>query len=222
MTRGLLAAAVALVLLPGAAAAQTGNSFYYGELRGGAAFLSDADIDDRDGVLALTGIEVEIDSKVGWLAEGAIGYADASGGRVEIAVGYRKNQFDEITIDPGGVSTTSDFDGDITALTTMFNAYYDFNAVAMGAGGPIGERLTPFVGVGVGAAFMSADLDEIDESDDDTVFAWQLMAGLAYNFTPNMAATFSYAYFATSDPEFEGIEFDYASHNVIVGLRFGF
>ena len=59
-------------------------------------------------------------------------------------------------------------------------------------------------------------------SMDDTVFAWQLMAGLAYNFTPNMAATFSYAYFATSDPEFEGIEFDYASHNVIVGLRFGF
>ncbi|HUF55718.1 MAG TPA: hypothetical protein VMM55_04060, partial [Thermohalobaculum sp.] len=59
----------------------------------------------------------------------------------------------------------------------------------------------------------------------DTVFAWQLGAGVAYQFTPRVAATADYRWFNTEDPSFkdEGeTEVDYGTHNALLGLRFLF
>lgn len=215
--RGLLAAVAVLVLLPGAAAAQAGTDYFYGELRGGVSFPNDADTDFGGGLVA------DVSSDTGWLAEGAFGYAHNSGLRGEIAAGYRQNEFDEAEV--SGI--TLDFDGDLEQITVMSNLYYDFNLGTYGgATGPM-ANLVPFVGGGIGVAFVNAELNSvggvpINADEDDTVFAWQAVAGLAYNFTPNIAVTASYAYFATSDTNFDGVESEYGSHNVIGGVRFSF
>jgi hypothetical protein len=39
---------------------------------------------------------------------------------------------------------------------------------------------------------------------------------------PNIAATVSYAYFATSDPEFDGVDSEYSGHGVLGGIRYSF
>ena len=58
--------------------------------------------------------------------------------------------------------------------------------------------------------------------EDDTVFAYQIGAGLGYKITPATMATLSYRYFGTSDPTFDDgvdkIEAEYKSHNIWVGF----
>ena len=112
MTLGAVAAAV---LLPSVVMAQTAPQGVYFEGRGGAVFLMDSDL----GAAGIPpGAELSFDT--GYMAEGAIGYADAGGLRGEVAVGYRKNDFDEASA-PGFVTAT--VDGDITATTVMANGY---------------------------------------------------------------------------------------------------
>ncbi len=216
MMRGLLAATAALMLLPGAAAAR---GSMYGELRGGATFLTDSQFED-DTLSAAGFDDVEVSFDTGWLVEGAFGYAHDSGLRGEFALGYRENEADELSGKFLGTPFELDIDGTFSILTTMANLYYDFNLNSYGGSTGAMANLVPFIGGGIGAAFMDIDDDTFD--DDDTVFAWQVTAGLAYNFTPNVAGTVSYAYFATSDPEFDGVELDYDSHNVLAGIRYTF
>ena len=217
MMRALLVAAAALILLPGAAAAQGLKGSMYGELRGGASFPNDADTDFGGG------LEGDLSSDTGWLIEGAFGYAHESGLRGEIAAGYRYNELDDFEV--SGVSV--DFEGEITAVTGMVNLYYDFDLGTLGGARGATANLVPFVGGGIGVAFLNADLDEIgntsiDEDEDDTVFAWQVVAGLAYKFTPTVTGSLRYAYFATSDPEFNGTDSEYDAHNVLAGIRYNF
>lgn len=217
MKRALMIAAATLMLLPGAAAAQ-GLQGLYGELRGGASFPDDADTDFGGG------IDGDLSFDTGWLIEGAVGYAHESGLRGEIAGGYRTNDLDEF--DWSGVGDV-DFEGDIEAFTLLANVYYDFDLSAYGGATGTAANFVPFVGGGLGVAYLNANLEEINnvslnDEEDDTVFAWQIVAGFAYNFTPNVAATVRYAYFATSDPEFDDVDSEYSGHNVLAGIRYNF
>lgn len=217
MMRGLLAAAAAFMLLPGAGLAQDLKGNFYGELRGGASFPRDADTDFGGG------LDGDLSADTGWLVEGAFGYAHESGLRGEIAAGYRYNELDDFEV--SGVSV--DFDGEITAVTAMANLYYDFDLGALAGATGAAANLVPFAGGGIGVAFLNIDVDDIggfsiNEDEDDTVFAWQVVAGFAYNFTPSVAASIRYAYFETSDPEFDGVDSEYKSHNVLGGIRYSF
>ena len=63
-----------------------------------------------------------------------------------------------------------------------------------------------------------------DADDDDTVFAYQLGAGLGYEINPNLTISLDYRFFATVDPDFTsraGIEFstENMSHNGGVRLK---
>lgn len=214
MTRKALAAFAFAMFLPSVAAAQNWSEGVYVEVRGGATFLTDSDIEDLGGF-----DDIELDTDTGWLVDGAVGYAHDSGLRGEIAIGYRENEFDEIEADFGGTSLSADVDGDISAFTTMGNVYYDFYLDKYGAQGAL-ANLAPFVGAGIGLAVFDIDGDLGDEKE--TTFAYQVMAGLSYAFTPNIAASVGYAFFSAPDAEFEGTDFDYDSHNVLAGLRYTF
>lgn len=216
MTRKALATLLFAMLLPNVAAAQNWQSGVYLELRGGATFLNDPDL-NGDPILD------EIETDTGWLVDAAVGYAHDSGLRGELALGFRRNDIDEVT----GGSITVDADGDVSNFTAMFNGYYDFHLDKYGVRGPA-ANLTPFIGGGLGLAVISVKFDELagssisDDRDDDTVFAYQAIAGLSYGFTRNVTASVSYAYFATEDPNFNGTEADYQSHNVMAGIRYTF
>jgi opacity protein-like surface antigen len=113
----------------------------------------------------------------------------------------------------------------------MVNAYYDIHTPNF--------SLVPYFGVGLGGAsidaqiiapFLGPSAQVVD--DDDTVFAYQFMAGLGWNVSPTITLTLDYRYFATTDPEFTpgnafisgvpDITSDYNNHSFNLGARFKF
>jgi opacity protein-like surface antigen len=80
----------------------------------------------------------------------------------------------------------------------------------------------PYVGAGLGAANIDVDVD------DDTVFAWQLMAGLGYvpQSIPFTEWTLGYRFFNTNDAKITvgatNADMEYMSHNVEAGVKFLF
>lgn len=135
--------------------------------------------------------------------------------RIEGEVGYQTNDMDKIKVCSGGDCFTDSFStGDMSALSFLGNFYIDFiNA----------SPVTPFITAGMGVARVEAnDLGGPGYDYDDTGFAYQVGAGLAFAVNPNLTIDLKYRYFATEDNDFEGANVKFASHNVYGGLRFTF
>ncbi len=94
----------------------------------------------------------------------------------------------------------------------MGNIYYDFSTES---------GFYPFIGVGLGAAKVEADLDDAG-SEDDTVFAYQIILGGSFTSSIGLSIDLQYRYFATDDPEFHELEAEYRTHNLMIGLRQSF
>jgi opacity protein-like surface antigen len=96
----------------------------------------------------------------------------------------------------------------------MLNGFYDI---------PRGGRWRPYLGGGIGVGFVSADFSAAGD-DDDTVFAYQVGAGIGYEITPSIIVALDYRFFGTTDPEFDAIitkvVAEYISHNIGLNLRF--
>jgi len=225
-----LMAAVA-ILAPGAAGAQTAGDQLKGiyfELRGGGVLLIDA---DNSGPGLTSDIVITSEFGTGYLVDDAVGYAHSSGLRGELALGYRSNDLDSLTIaNDGGVGnflgvgslnglSTSNVGGDVRMISLMANGYYDFD---------LGNGLRPFVGAGIGAGFVDVEasvfgLKLVD--DGDTVIAYQGVVGISYDVTRDMSVSLLYSYFTTADPSLtdvvgESFDTEYSSHNFMLGVRF--
>ena len=103
--------------------------------------------------------------------------------------------------------SSNDDSSDLTASSLMGNFYLDFVNPS---------PVTPFLTAGIGMA--TVNLFDYD----DTVFAYQVGAGLAFAINPRMSVDLKYRYFATEDLDLDGIEAKFASHNVYCGFRFTF
>ncbi len=231
MKTRLFTAIVAAVLISPIAAAAQGyedalKGLYF-DIRGGASLVPDA---DNSGAGITSNIVIESQFDPGFVIDAAVGYEHPSGLRGELALGYRLHDVDTLTItNDGGVGVFlgvgslnglgATADGDVQTISIMANGFYDFD---------FDSKFKPFVGAGLGAAFIGADVSVggvniVD--DNDEVFAYQGMLGISYAFSGEVTASLLYSYFATTDPEFTdaaGGSFDseYSSHNVMVGLRF--
>lgn len=168
----------------------------------GAVMVNDSDLSE-DGA---TG-EMSLDPGFG--LTGAVGNTFGNGFRGEIELSYRANDLDELTIDGLGSGSV---DGDVTTLALMGNAYYHFIP---------GGTFSPFIGVGIGAANIEADINDFG-SEDDTVFAYQLALGGAFAASEKLSFDLQYRFFGTSDPDFNGTEAEYTTHNLMAGLRYNF
>ena len=211
-----------LALVAGVAAigfAPVASAQWYVSGNAGAVMVQDSDV-EISGPGGSLPAEVEFDTGFG--ITGAIGRVFGSW-RVEGEVGYRGNDLDQGTIPAvtiGGVAfpaMTGDVEGEISALSFMANVWYDFN---------IGGSLVPFVGGGIGIAKLDLDLDAVNFSESDTVFAYQFGGGVGYKVNPNILVNVQYRYFGTTDPEFENggatVEAEYGSHNIMGGVTFLF
>ena len=168
------------------------------------------------------------------LALGAAAGYDFGTFRLEGEIAYQKNDLNKGRLDDG---TTLKFSGDISTLAFLVNGYYDFvNKSAF----------TPFITAGIGFARISwdASADVIDGvpdgndegprpavrqvsgntglSDDDTVFAYQVGAGVAYAVTDRVSIDLKYRYFGTSDPKFGDVKAQCSSNNIYLGVRYNF
>ena len=179
----------------------------------------------------------------GWGVFGNAGYRFANQFRVELELVYGTNDVDRhldlvaagipLAAEDAGVLVTgsgnlgvttadllADGRGDTSIIAPMVNAYYDF---ALDGG------FTPHVGFGVGYARVASDFrpSGVEVLDDqDWVFAFQAMAGLAYPIAQNVELFGGYRYLQTTQPEFDltllpgTLETQYRVHRAELGVRF--
>jgi len=192
-------------LILGASSAFGGNVYLNGNL--GAVWLSDSDLSQSDGTKG----KAEYDTGFGFAA--ALGY-DFGPARAEAEVGYRIHDYDKV-----GASGQEKVNagGDVTGWDFMVNGYYDFENTT---------SFTPYIGGGIGAAILDSsgvNAGGINmSSGDDTVFAYQAIAGVAYIFAEVWAVQLEYRFFGTADPTYSGTDSEYMSHNFFIGIRYDF
>lgn len=176
----------------------------YASVKGGLSVLADSDLSYSDGSTA----KLSFDN--GWGLDVALGYQWPMF-RVEGEVAYRSNDVDEFSDSFGTVQ----INGDIKSWSGMANGYYDFSNTT---------TVTPYVGGGLGVARIDGSSDELGWDDNDTVFAYQFMAGVNFALTKQISLDVEYRYFGTQDPEFDDglggtVEAEVIDHNVMVGVR---
>ncbi|MFZ5784775.1 MAG: OmpA family protein, partial [Pseudomonadota bacterium] len=140
----------------------------------------------------------------GWAAGGKVGY-DFVGPRAELEVGY------------GQIPTSANIPGTaiigkVGQLTAMANLLYDFTPAS---------AFTPYVGAGLGVAFVDSNA-----SLGSTQFAWQAMAGLAYNISDSMRFQIEGRYVGTTNPSVNtpigNVSFSNQNILALAGIQFKF
>jgi OOP family OmpA-OmpF porin len=211
-----LAGIMAISAATQASAAQTNERWprWYLGITGDMTFLNDSDITGAS--------RGKLSFDMGGGGNLALGYEPAlmqpfGSMRFEVETGYHSNGIDTATV--GGV--TGNGSGSLTAWTYMANAYYDFrNSTAW----------TPYVGGGVGGAQLNLGNSSGagNTGDKDNVFAWQLMAGMAYApvSLPMTDWLIGYRFIDTQDGTFAAgaskIKVAYEAHNIEAGVRLRF
>lgn len=195
--------------------AQAGN--FYGGVTGGTTSITDTELEDN----GTTPNDIELD--LGFNVGAQLGY-DFGPVRAGLEYTFRKNngdQFEETT----PAITIPFSDGSIDIHSYMAAGYLDWENKT---------KFTPYVGGGIGVAHVSFSNFEkfgtdLLVDDSDTVFAYKLEAGAAYEVVSNISVTAAYEYFATSDATFTDedvppADFDanLKSHNFKFGLRYAF
>jgi len=189
-----------------------GATDWYGSMNAGVTFVSDSDITYNE--LGFFGSE-------NWEYDAGYTFGLAFGKkmkqmRLEGEVSYESNEVDSVD----GILIPSGYSIETSLLNFMFNGYYDFKS---------GSVLTPYFTAGAGFSRVQADINLasiIDDKYDDTVFAYQLGAGVAYAMSEILTLDFRYRFLGTADPEFsypEGTaEAEIFSHNLTIGIHMAF
>ena len=177
----------------------------------GLSMPRDADVKDSTMPASVT-----FEDDEGIALGAAVGYVLANT-RIESEFAYQKNDLDKVKI-PGVISI--DVEGDITSTSFLLNGYYDFRNPS---------DFTPFLSAGIGVSKVELSARTVSgfgrrviPSIDDTVFAYQLSAGVAYAINETVAVEVKYRYFVNSDLESDTWEFTSRSHNIYAGIRFFF
>jgi opacity protein-like surface antigen len=190
----------------GLAKASWAAAYFAGNL--GMVSVEDSDISDPElDAMGFIGGELSFDTGVGISAASGVA-TDIL--RVEGELSYRKNDLDEISFS-NTIPASLSINGEVEAISLLANVYKDIDTNTM---------ITPFIGLGVGFSRLDGEIEGI--SEDDMVFAYQLILGAGFEVSESTSIDVSYRYFATADPDFNGTELEYASHNVMLGVRFGF
>lgn len=182
-----------------------GANGWYGSVNAGVAMATDSDL-TVNGVL-----DVELAYDAGYTVGGALGYM-MENYRIEGEIAYQANDVES----GNGIPVPPGYSMEASVLTFLVNGYLDIDT-----GGPF----TPFVTAGLGAAKIEFDMTG-EPSEDDTVFAYQLGAGIGFAVSESVTLDLRYRYLGLADMEFtdgsDKIEVEAASHNITLGLRVAF
>ena len=133
----------------------------------------------------------------GWRGEFELGYRDASVRRI------------------GGYAA----EGDSHTYSAMANGLYDFD---------LGLPVTPYLGAGLGTAIWETHNNHLSYGTGPTSsastgpsFAYQAMAGISYDITPQWKLGLEYRYFGIVDHPTGTLE-AYKSHSALINIRYGF
>jgi opacity protein-like surface antigen len=198
----------------------------YASLMGGANWVAEQDLTQND--LDFVEMEFNQPTESGYATGLALGWRFPVGLRPEIELGYRKNtltQFNNRVYEGGG---SIDGKGEEKATTLMANLWYD----VLNLPAPF-DRFTPYVGGGLGYATLTvsgleAGGVEFGGTHRDTVSAYQLGAGVGYEFTEHWSMSVDYRCLKTREAHFGDIErlpqgdvsTEYEAQSVMLGLRY--
>lgn len=139
---------------------------FYFEGFGGALFLDD---------ISGTGADrIDAGFDTGWIAGGALGYQLTPALSLELEGATGEADLDSFAVNGANVAA---FSGDLAFTQATVNLIYEF--------GPE-NRITPYVGVGIGAGFADADFvyPGTRINDDDTAFLYQAIGGVKIDLGP--------------------------------------
>ena len=210
---------VLVALAIGLGVGGTAGAAPYVSLNMGTVWVNDADYIYSEPYLGDPNYrdEGELSFDTGFVLNAAFGYAYDNGFRTELEYGFRANDLDRADGTDYYFDNPYDYSeslgGDVTTNSFMANVFYDFAP---------SSPVSPFIGGGIGFANIEGDIDFQPDIDDDNVFAYQLGAGLAFALNPKMKIDLQYRFFATEDPDFYGLEAEYLTHNLMLGLRTSF
>jgi len=201
-----LVAALALTAPTAASAADPIGLYLGGTV--GWSLPGDSDLDGG-------GVDRSADLDSGPAAGIQLGYHWGGGFKTELEAAMRLHSVDDIN----GVNAT----GDMDAYALMVNLIYEAD-IGM-------PTLRPFIGGGIGYGYASAGgISPVAGSrigDTDWSWAWQGIAGLAFDVAPNWTAQFRYSYFSMPSLDFTtdnnvGIDSDFSSHSMMMGITYKF
>ena len=227
-SRLIAVAALAILMIPALCAAVSSRPGPYVSGFIGVSIPSETDVTSYDFADNETfNDQVEFDPG---LAIGGTGGYDFGFIRLEGELSYKYAEMSDIINKDFGIRYRS-VDGEIGALSMMFNAFFDLQN---------DSPITPYLGGGIGFATLYindtygtdttggvADRVLLYPSDDTTVFAYQAGAGLEVAIHRNFSLDIGYRYFATAEGTFDSdidtnVDLKFESHNATVGFRVKF
>ena len=215
---GMIAAGLLAALLAAAgASAENARTGWYGSFAGlyNMPSSSDAELNTRARG-TVTG-DIELSDEPGFAL--AVGFETAGGQQLELEAarrtsdieGIRGLRVNSIPV-PSGYSLT----GDLKTWSLIVNARQVFDL----------DPVRPYIGAGLGLARHDGDaaLSILQgatgaESGDDTVFAWQLMAGFEFDLAADVTLFGGYRYFRTRDMEIGRLTTSFDTQAVEIGIR---
>lgn len=227
---GASIAALSLSLVSAANAQSMGDVYgdgtWYVSLFGGVSFANSAKtratVTTATGTFTTGTASVTQRFKDGYSVGIAAGKQLTDMFRAEVELSYTKVKNKNLTIATTATSTTSGIGGDTSALYVLGNVWADLD---------IGQKFTPYVGGGLGVAFMKNKISTTSGSlsDKSQGFAFQLGAGVKYPVSDVMDIEIGYRYKSVLNPDYSfaggALKFnnqDFATHSVFAGLTYRF
>jgi len=177
---------------------------YYLQVFGGYLIPETVTI-KADPAPGITTTKFPIESKDGF-SSGIVFGRDFGKFRLENEISGRR--YSHSTIDLKGVqgyTTPQPIRGYSSSVGALVNALYDIEFT---------QKFSMFLGVGVGAN--GAKVKLLNNSEKHTLFAYQLLAGYAWQFAERISTRFAYKYFTTAgSKDFERLD----SHNLELGVQ---
>lgn len=214
---GLLAAA----LISTNALADDAGTLWYGSLTGLRTMPSDSEGELETRTRGTIAGDIELSDETGFAL--AVGFETGDGQQVELEAAFRSFDIEGASgVRAGSFPVPSGYTltGDVDTWSLMINARQLFDV------GPV----RPYVGGGLGfarhegtAALAVPPLGLAGEdSGDDTVVAYQFMAGGEFEAAEGAHVFVGYRYMATADLEIERLTASYATHAIEAGIRIQF
>ena len=191
--------AAGLFGLAGVSAADPSDPNMYVKFDAGANFIQDTDGSRSAAPLPTVLFNAEFDP----------------GFRVGLGGGYNFHRYLGVEFESGflynEIKDTDSWLGQVPLLANLVLRY------------PNTSPLVPFIGGGAGAVIGILDLDELDDSDSEALFAWQGLAGLSYKVSDTTSVGLAYKYLGTESSTYHVAGFRWhlsEVHNHSVNLVF--